>query len=267
MSLIHEALREMDTPKASSANASPGGWRQPGDKASSPALTLKPALVAVAVMAIGGGAAWWYAHGTPTQARVQPASMPAPAAPVVTAVVPSKAVVPVIATEEAAEVRNEPPALPPVAAYTKPAERPVYRKPAPPKPVVKASPAPVPAPEISLEERHALLKKAVAAGDTEGARAHLAALERRLPADSVTLLRARAWYAAHADNAADARKAYQAVLDRLPGDENAGLNLAALEAREGQAEKARLLLAEVLQANPESEAAQQALRRLKESVR
>lgn len=267
MSLIHEALREMDAPAASPA---PAGGLRPSHRdaaASSSGPMVKAVLAAAAVLA-GGGAAWWAMQGPAASATPATPAVQAPAA----SATPVMSVRPVadaspqaaVAVTGAKHVGNDSPvALQPVAARTRRAERSVTPQPAP----RKTHAAPAPASEMTMEERHALLRKSVASGDLDSARAHLAALERELPADSIALLRVRAWTAAHAGNAAEARNAYEGVLARLPGDENAGLNLAALEAREGRAEAARILLADVLQAHPESEAAQQALRRLKEGAR
>jgi Meckel syndrome type 1 protein len=270
MSLIHEALREMDATTASRAPAAVRSLRpRHRDAAAFSSGPMVKAVLAVVAVLAGGGVAWWTMQGPAAPAIPATPAVQAPAAfvppPVVTAQpmadAPPQAVVPVTSAKHVSN--NSPVDLPPAAIYTRRAERPASPKPAP----RKTQAAPAPAPEMTLEERHALLRKSVASGDLDSARAHLAALERALPADSIALLRVRAWYAAHAGNAAEARKAYEAVLERLPGDENAGLNLAALEAREGRSEAARILLAEVLQAHPESEAAQQALRRLKEGAR
>jgi len=113
-----------------------------------------------------------------------------------------------------------------------------------------------------VETTYALLNQALANNDVKVAREQLTLLEQTLPAESLTLLRARAWFQMRTQDVASARATYQFVLDRLPGDENAGLNLATIEAAAGHVETARQLLSKVLQENPDSLPARQALMRL-----
>ena len=61
---------------------------------------------------------------------------------------------------------------------------------------------------------------------------------------------------------AAARSAYSAILARLPEDENALLNMAALETKDGKIDAARTFLAQALSANPESVAAKAAQQRI-----
>lgn len=67
----------------------------------------------------------------------------------------------------------------------------------------------------------------------EGAR-QLTQLSERLPATSLTLLRARAWFALTGDDDAQAQALYRQLLQRLPHDTNASLNLAIIELRQGE---------------------------------
>lgn len=123
-------------------------------------------------------------------------------------------------------------------------------------PVVEAASLP------PVETTYALLNQALANNDLKVAREQLTLLEQILPAESLTLLRARAWFQMRTQDVASARATYQFILDRLPGDENAGLNLATIEAAAGHVETARQLLSKVLQENPDSLPARQALVRL-----
>jgi tetratricopeptide (TPR) repeat protein len=110
--------------------------------------------------------------------------------------------------------------------------------------------------------RYAAIGRALETGDRAAAQNALNSLEQELPASSLTLLRARAWVAGSGSDIVAARNAYSAILARLPEDENALLNMAALEAKDGKMDIARTLIAQALSANPESAAAKAAHQRL-----
>lgn len=110
--------------------------------------------------------------------------------------------------------------------------------------------------------RYAAIGRALDAGDRAAAQSQLSSLEQELPASSLTLLRARAWVVGTGSDMAAARGAYAAILARLPEDENALLNMAALEAKDGKMDAARTYLAQALSANPESAAAKAAQQRI-----
>lgn len=89
-------------------------------------------------------------------------------------------------------------------------------------------------------------------GRLADAQARLDALALRLPARSLTLLRARAWLAmARADHGL-ARTLYTQLVERVPDDRNASLNLAVLDARTGDAEAALERLARLDAGRPGS---------------
>ncbi len=100
-------------------------------------------------------------------------------------------------------------------------------------------------------------------GDTAAGREQLDKLAAILPADSLTLLRAQAWYAVKTGDAASARKFYAALLERKTGDEEASINLAAIESGAGHTDNALAILADAMQANPDSAALQQGMRKLR----
>lgn len=77
------------------------------------------------------------------------------------------------------------------------------------------------------------VERALRADDLEAARAGLATLEALLPARSLTLLRMQAWVAHRAEDDIEATARYRELLQRVPGDRNASINLALLEARQG----------------------------------
>ena len=117
--------------------------------------------------------------------------------------------------------------------------------------------------------RFSAIARAIENGDEAEARAQLSRLEQELPATSLTLLRAQAWVlntGAGAD-VPTVRAAYTAILARLPDDENALLNLSALELKAGKLDAARALVASALSANPDSPAARAAQQRIGAAVR
>ncbi|WCM79363.1 tetratricopeptide repeat protein [Acidovorax sp. NCPPB 3859] len=126
--------------------------------------------------------------------------------------------------------------------------------------VSPAAPASAPA-AMPVEQRFNAFLQAMRTGDLPGAGQHLAALRRELPPGSVSLLRAEGWHALAGGDAGAAARIYQDILDRLPGDEEASINLASIEARRDRAESARRILADAVRLHPESESLKAALAR------
>ena len=58
MSLIHDALKEMERPAAAATNALPRSGQPPAPAAKAPALDARLALAGIALLAAAGGA-WW----------------------------------------------------------------------------------------------------------------------------------------------------------------------------------------------------------------
>lgn len=84
----------------------------------------------------------------------------------------------------------------------------------------------------------AALEQAMRAGDLDAGKAHLDELAAMLPARSLTLLRMQAWHAHQSGDAVQAIALYGEVVQRVPGDRNAAINLAVLEAGQGDIEGA-----------------------------
>lgn len=321
MSLIHDALKSMDTaaasPAAPAATARPRAVTAP--RGGRPAW-LDGAL-AFAIVVAAGGLGWvlW-------QSQKQPKPLPpvvavaAPVLPVATlpALAASQPLVEVPALAGATPVVDSPaasaqPAA--VAAATAPAPMPSEVAPAPSAPAlvaqVQAAPAPaaapmpasgvmvaqaatgqadvrtatprpaaaprparatravappmvVPAPapvvdETPVELRFARFVAAMKNNQTADAERELAALKARLPAGSLGLLRAQAWFDLRAGNDASAAEQYRAILDRMPGDEEASINLASIHSRRGKPEEARATLGAALRLSPDSAALSSAL--------
>jgi len=121
---------------------------------------------------------------------------------------------------------------------------------APPAPVVDDTP---------VELRFARFVAAMKNNQTADAERELAALKSRLPAGSLGLLRAQAWFDLRGGNDAAAAEQYRAILDRMPGDEEAAINLASIHSRRGKPEEARATLDGALRLSPDSAALRSAL--------
>lgn len=108
---------------------------------------------------------------------------------------------------------------------------------------------------------------AMRAGDMTAAQRALDGLKTRLPASSIGLLRAQAWFDLRTGNDAAAAELYRTILDRVPGDEEAAVNLASIQSRQQKYEEARTTLNAAAQLNPESVALQTALAQYTPNVR
>jgi tetratricopeptide (TPR) repeat protein len=108
--------------------------------------------------------------------------------------------------------------------------------------------------EEEREVRHLvwLCNEALRNRDLFGARETLETLEQRLPRESLTLLRLRAWYAMSIGEDGKAREFYREILGRIEDDVNSAINLAVLEARAGRAEEARKIILELSGRLPDS---------------
>ena len=315
MSLIHDALKSMDTaaasPAAPAATARPRAAAAP--RGGRPAW-LDGALAFVIVVAAGGlGWALW-------QSQQQPRPLPpvvavaAPASPVATlpALAASQPLVEVPVVGGATPVVDLPaasaqPAAVSAATATAPMPSAVAPMPMAPAPAaqVQAAPAPsaaaVPAPAVvvaqaatgqgdvrpaaprparamravappvaalppapvvddtPVELRFARFVAAMKNNQTADAERELAALKSRLPAGSLGLLRAQAWFDLRGGNDAAAAEQYRAILDRMPGDEEAAINLASIHSRRAKPEEARATLDAALRLSPDSAALRSAL--------
>lgn len=96
-----------------------------------------------------------------------------------------------------------------------------------------------PAGRRDVAQRVAAIGTALHAGDLDSAQRQLELLDAQLPARSLTLLRMQAWYAHASGDSAGAIALYRDIVARLPGDATSAINLAILEAGNGQPERAR----------------------------
>ena len=128
------------------------------------------------------------------------------------------------------------------------------------KPLAVAEPAPA---ELSVDKSLALFLQATNNNDLPGALVQLKIVQQQTLPGNVSRVRAEAWYALRKGDTAAAKRSYADILDRFPDDEEASINLASLEAREGRGEAARQLLANALRSHPDSEVLHDALERFR----
>lgn len=128
--------------------------------------------------------------------------------------------------------------------------------PAPVEPMPVAAPA---VDDTPVELRFARFVAAMKEGRGADAERELAALKERLPAGSLGLLRAQAWFDLRAGRDAAAADGYRAILERMLGDEEAAINLASIQARQQKPEEARATLDAALRLRPDSAALRAAL--------
>lgn len=113
-----------------------------------------------------------------------------------------------------------------------------------------------------VREAMGALHAAVSDGDDPAVHAAIERLQTLLPERSLTLLRARAWAMHGRGDLDQARRLYRAILDRVPDDEHASINLALLDARHGDVAEARARLERLAARNVRSPQVMQALSEL-----
>lgn len=285
MSLIHNALKALEEPAA----GAPAGRESSGFavNAGTPdsSMSLRPVLIGILLLLpVGIAAIWWMNRQemlTHAASQTQPSALPAPATepdntPVTTKISnnsiasvapqPKEAPIQVTAVSAAADDVH---ALEKIAPATKPAANRKSGKLAvtphktmaharPPLPAEVNVPAP-PSAEVVFHEFLDALNR----GDAAAGRVQLDKLAVVLPANSLALVRAQAWFAARTGDEPSAYKYYQAILERNAGDEEASLNLAALESKNGHADYAAAILSDALRNNRDSAALQQGLQKLR----
>jgi hypothetical protein len=110
-------------------------------------------------------------------------------------------------------------------------------------------------PEVDSDEgiasQIAAFNAAMGSKDHVGARDALASLQRRLPAQSMTMLRMQAWYAVDSGDDAAALTLYQRILERLPDDVNAGINVALIDWRSNRRHAAQSRIGELHTRHPD----------------
>lgn len=92
---------------------------------------------------------------------------------------------------------------------------------------------------------------AMSSGNHAQARDALAAIKTRLSPQSVTLLRMQAWYAMDSGDDVAALDLYQRILERLPDDVNAGVNVALIDWRASRKQAARTRIDELHTLHPD----------------
>jgi len=278
MSLIYDALKEQAGPATTGRARTRASWWAEQPARARTSMLLAGLLVLVVPLTYFVTSALKH-HTVPPQQAMATNSLQAPVvraatkvmppadvpvrepvlaetsipAPLATISAPEPAVLPGSATDTAMEPRVAEPATtatPAPAAIT-----------AVTSDTKVASPAPAPAPapiSIKVERRTSAgsparseaddgqvartvenIESAMANGDLSAARQALAQLDTQLPEESLTLLRMQAWIAHAGNDAGNAEKLYRRIVERVPDDINAGVNIALLDARRGDADAAR----------------------------
>ncbi|WP_428000453.1 tetratricopeptide repeat protein [Acidovorax sp.] len=305
MSLIHDALKSMDTAAAAPAAPAPVRPRANAAPRGGRPAWLDGAL-AFAIVVAAGGLGWviWQSQKQPKPLPyVVAAAAPAPQVALAPAAAASLPLVEVQTTAGTTPITDSPVVVATTAMPAPSVSAPAAQPPFVPAPVQAAEPAaavvvaqsatgqadsvtvaprpaatprpartaraaaqpvvaPLPAPvvdETPVELRFARFVAAMKNNQSADAERELAALKSRLPAGSLGLLRAQAWFDLRAGNDAAAAEQYRAILDRMPGDEEAAINLASIHSRRGKPEEARATLDAALRLSPDSAALRSAL--------
>lgn len=130
-----------------------------------------------------------------------------------------------------------------------------------------ASASDTPAEGQAVARLVAAINTSVHAGDFGGAEQSLAKLEAELPPRSLTLLRMQAWVAHTRGDAAGALALYRKIAERVPGDQTVAINLAILEADNGQPDSARARLQQLRTDNVDSVALERAIQQVEARLR
>lgn len=306
MSLIHDALREIESDRPATATSSRSAARvQTADQTNLSATTstalewFKGIGAFVQVLTIGGGTWMWWQSNT----HSQPAASFASTSPGATPALPTTATAPapgqsiVAASDVAAAASSVPskdaaskpepfaasdpakdaaPLLPPTAIGTslkQPSATPATNTSAKKQTRRTARTATAPSPEPAepsvppVEQQFAELTVAMKSQDWEEVQRLLNVLRQRLPGQNIALLRAQAWVDLQQGKTAQAMEGYRALLQRLPGDEEAAINLASLLLQSNEVEVARQTLLQAVHLRPDSARLRAALRQFNPEVR
>lgn len=270
MSLMHDALKDLDKAATSTAGMKSFGFMIDESRPDSSGK-LKSILVgALPLLLIGAASAWWM-NKQDIQPSLPPMAKPFASEPVpveaaaktgndstvVTAPIAKAASMPYAVEENAKAI----PAINHDASVHKPKKQAEKRSKefahhhVPPPAIAKILP---PSTEVIFPE----FLKALDRGDAVASRGQLDKLVASLPPDSLTLLRAQAWYAIKTGDETSARKYYETLLARKTGDEEASINLAAIESKMGHADSAMAILSDAMRNNPDSAALHQGMQKL-----
>jgi len=201
------------------------------------AVAATAALLVGAWQLDGGRAGQAYAQPAPVVAASSAAAAPEPAQ----APAPAVAAEPIVVTAPA--VAAEPT---PEPAQALAVESALATPPAPPAPPAAAAPSPTIQITVASKESEpdavdaqavaravAGLEHSMRLGDLEAGQRQLDDLAALLPARSLTLLRMHAWFAHQSGSAVEAITLYREITQRVPADRNSAINLAVLEAEQG----------------------------------
>lgn len=224
---------------------------QPVALATQPAAPVEPLSPPLAGMPAPAAAPT--ATDTAMAAAPQGAAPGAMPVPPVQPATPAAAPGPAVAKAPVTVARNESAAAPRPAV-----SRPARASRSAPQAVAAPEAAPV-VDDTPVELRFARFVTAMRGGQKADAERELAALKARLPAGSIGLLRAQAWFDLREGRDAAAAEGYRAIIERMPADEEAAINLASIQARQNKTEEARATLDAAVRLQPDSAALRAAL--------
>jgi hypothetical protein len=110
---------------------------------------------------------------------------------------------------------------------------------APTPPPAEAAAPPEAADAAAIARAVAAVEQSMRMGDLDAAGTAIEQLAQRLPARSLTLQRMQAWHAHQSGRTVEAIALYRDITQRMPGDRNAAINLALLEAAQGDVDGAQ----------------------------
>jgi|JI6StandDraft_1071083.scaffolds.fasta_scaffold18116_4 thioredoxin-like negative regulator of GroEL len=273
MSLIHDAIRRAERETATGALATLGGSRVMAAD-SEPVLWALPlvfGLVGVVGMAT---LAWWHwgvnANTMPARPAIAlAAKLPAVIPNAVTSPVtghaspfPAPASQPIVFADKNA-LASPSPAQKKTTSSNLPLAQAV-RTVAPLTPTAQRVAEAVtvaPPKETEVGAHLASFVQQMTAGDLAKAQVELRSIQTKTRSSDTVRVRAEAWFDLSSGNIAAAKAAYRSLLVRHPGDEEASINLASLEAAGNDRDAARTILAEAFRKNPSSDALRNALQR------
>lgn len=282
MSMIHDALKSMDTP---SVSASPIAAHPSAITVARPVWVGGVVALASVLGAAGVGWMWWQNQVAINSIKTLPAATVVAPAPMQALPPPAVSLPAVVTTEPVASTA-------PVATVGQPPSTPLtgaLAKQTPPTPAAVAQMAlhpradtppivatthttprgsaskntstgtTLPSDDTPVELRFARFVSAMKSGQPADAENELIALRKHLPAETLGLMRAQAWFDLQAGRDVSAAQAYHAILERIPGDEEAAINLATIQLRQQQTEQARATLDTAIRLQPDSAALRNAL--------
>lgn len=119
---------------------------------------------------------------------------------------------------------------------------------------------------VTIPELFEVFNRALLDRDIALAKRQLALIQSNLPEFSIARLRAEAWFSQQTADTEGARRLYLRLLEKLPGDEAASVNLATIERAQLRFDAAKEALTKGLRNNPNSAVLRAALDQIAQSA-